>query len=50
MPRCAYRQYPGIAVLWKTLPAPKTDANTYTQPIGLSLGTPIKELGKGLKS
>ena len=39
-----------MAVLLETLPVPNCDRCRYFQPtIGLMLGTPMEELGEGLK-
>jgi hypothetical protein len=50
MPRSAYWQELDIAVSWEALPEPDKYRCGPSQPtIGLSMGTPMEELGKGLK-
>ena len=50
MPRNEYWQEPDIAVPWEALPEPDKYRGGCSQPtIWLSMGTPIKELEKGLK-
>jgi hypothetical protein len=47
---CAYRQEPGMAILWEALPEVDWDRNRYLYPtIGLKSGAIVVELGEGLK-
>jgi hypothetical protein len=50
MPRSAYWEEPDRAVTWEALPELYKYRGGYSQPtIGLSVGSPIEELEKGLK-
>ena len=50
MPRSAWWQEPDIAVSWEALPVPdKYRSGCSQSSIGLSTGSPMKELEKGLK-
>jgi len=50
MSRCAYWQKPAIAIPWEVVPALDPYSCRYLQPtIRPCLGTPLEELGEGLK-
>jgi hypothetical protein len=50
MPRSTCWQKPDIAVSWEAMPEPDTYWGGCLQlTIGLSIGSPVKELEKGLK-
>jgi hypothetical protein len=50
MPRSECWQEPDIAISWEALPVPDKYRSRCSQPkIGLSIGSPMEELEKGLK-